>query len=519
MSMVHSPRQKGTSTGPSKSSRSACPRGAPVIRRPPWLAAATAASCLVAGGAWATVANTTAHRDDTGSAPAARGSDRFLQLTGDQATAGAEHGVAASRQASAAVSGKGSRTCRTDPKTVGTTPTGWCIRPAGHNVDVLRFPLGLTTAQGGQKVVVTSNGGGPQGLTVIDAATLGATPTTQGNLFMGVAPTPDGRIYASGGNADRVFRFHFAGNSLVSEDATEQATFPVHNGAGGVLGPVGQDNAPASDGIHVAGYPGPIARYGRYAFVAGTLSEPSDKAHPCPGRQSACGRVTVLDATKDAVVARIPVGLDAIGLAVDPRHKRLYVANWGDEAGRGHGVGGTVSVVDIAATDPAKWHESSYVRVGHHPSAVQLSLNATRLFVANTNDDTMSVVDLTGRRPFVRRTQTLSPASGVPVGAHPDAFALSPNGSTLFVALAGMNAVEVRDGHTGARLAGAPVYIPTGWYPSALLVTGKPNAYKLWVANAKGAGAARKSTGLNASVGQEGPPLDGTVSVIDLPAP
>src|SRR3954454_6158506 len=491
------------------------PRGAPVIRRPPWLVTAIAASCLVAGGAWATVANSTAHPDDTRSAPAARGSDRFLQLTGDQATADTGHIVAATREASAAAAAKASRNCRTDPKTVGTTPTGWCIRPAGHNVDVLRFPLGLATAQGGQKVVVTSNGGGPQGLTVIDAATLGATPTTQGNLFMGVAPTPDGRIYASGGNADRVFRFHFAGNSLVSEDATEQATFPVHNGAGGALGPVGQDNAPATDGIHVAGYPGPIARYGRYAFLAGTLSEPSDKAHPCPGRQSACGRVTVLDATKDAVVARIPVGLDAIGLAVDSRHKRLYVANWGDEVGRGHGVGGTVSVVDIAASDPAKWHETAYVRVGHHPSAVQLSLNATRLFVANTNDDTMSVVDLTGRRPVVRRTQTLSPASGVPVGAHPDAFALSPNGSTLFVALAGMNAVEVRDGHTGARLAGAPVYIPTGWYPSALTVTRLAGQrYRLWVANAKGTGP---GFGPNGAVLFDGVRLGGSVSVVDLP--
>src|SRR3954465_5238958 len=120
MSMVHSSRQEGTSTGPSKSSRTVRPRGAPVIRRPPWLVAATAASCLVAGGAWATVANTTAHSDDRRSAPAARGSDRFLQLTGDQATADAERSIAATRQASAAAAGKGTRNCRTDPKTVGT---------------------------------------------------------------------------------------------------------------------------------------------------------------------------------------------------------------------------------------------------------------------------------------------------------------------------------------------------------------------------------------------------------------
>src|SRR3954447_8505701 len=118
MSMVHSPRQKGTSTGPSKSSRTVRPRGAPVIRRPPWLVTAIAASCLVAGGAWATVANSTAHPDDTRSAPAGRGSDRFLQLTGDQATADTGHSVAATREASAAAAGKGARNCRTDPKTV-----------------------------------------------------------------------------------------------------------------------------------------------------------------------------------------------------------------------------------------------------------------------------------------------------------------------------------------------------------------------------------------------------------------
>src|SRR3954453_18792562 len=98
MSRVHSPRQKGTSTGPSKSSRTVRPRGAPVIRRPPWLVTATAATCLVAGGTWATVAHTAAPHGDTGVARAAGGSDRFLQLTGDQSNAGAEHGEAATRE-------------------------------------------------------------------------------------------------------------------------------------------------------------------------------------------------------------------------------------------------------------------------------------------------------------------------------------------------------------------------------------------------------------------------------------
>jgi hypothetical protein len=108
------------------------------------------------------------------------------------------------------------------------------------------------------------------------------------------------------------------------------------------------------------------------------------------------------------------------------------------------------------------------------------------------------------------------PVEGVPAGAHPDALALSPDGSTLFVALAGLNAVEVRDGRTGARVAGRPVYIPTGWYPSALAVTGNAKKYRLWVTNAKGVGP---SLGYNGSVLANGTATNGTLTVVDLPVP
>ena len=126
----------------------------------------------------------------------------------------------------------------------------------------------------------------------------------------------------------------------------------------------------------------------------------------------------------------------------------------------------------------------------------------------------MAVVVVTGASPRVVATESVRPVQGVPVGAHPDAFAVSPDGGTLFVALAGMNAIEVRDGHSGARQNNHPVYIPTGWYPSALLVTGKADHYRLWVANAKGSGP---GPGFNFSVGFNGSRTDGTVSAIDLP--
>src|SRR5207248_4361511 len=141
--------------------------------------------------------------------------------------------------------------------------------------------------------------------------------------------------------------------------------------------------------------------------------------------------VSVIDPATDSVVARIPVGLDAIGLAVDAAAHRLYVANWGDEAGRGGSSGGTISVVDISSSDPRQWGEIATIPVGHHPEAVQLSADSSKLFVANTNDDTLSVVDVSGATPTVTDTVSLSPGAGLPVGAHPDALALSPDGSSL----------------------------------------------------------------------------------------
>jgi DNA-binding beta-propeller fold protein YncE len=446
--------------------------------------------------------------EPSGTSASAAAHERFLALTGDQPGGRTQ---ATTQAASARVPGVPTGACRKDASTVATLPNGWCLRPAGRSVDVLRFPLGITAASNGT-VVVSSDSGGVQGLTVVDQATLATTQTTAANLFEGLAETKDGRLYAAGGNANRVFRYRWAGTSLASQDLTEQGTVPVHGAIDGLAGrsPAGGRNIPATDGIRVTSYPGTLLSYGDYVLAAGTLSEPSDGA--CPGGRAVCGRVSVIDTRTDAVVGRAALGLDPYGLAVDPVRKLLYVSNWADEAGRGNGTG-TVSVVDLA--NPTAPKELSVTGVGHHPSAVLLSADRTRLFVANTNDDSVSVLDVR-TTPRVVATETVRPVAGVPVGAHPDALALSPDGQTLFVALAGMNAVEVRDGRSGARVAGHPMYIPTGWYPSALAVTGSAQHYRLWVTNAKGIGP---SKGYNGSVFANGTATNGTLGAIDLPVP
>jgi YVTN family beta-propeller protein len=129
--------------------------------------------------------------------------------------------------------------------------------------------------------------------------------------------------------------------------------------------------------------------------------------------------------------------------------------------------------------DPANITLAAKISTGEHPDAVILSADQSRLYVANSLSDTISVID-TGT-DHVDATILLRPpmASDLP-GVTPTSLALSPDQNTLYAALGDMNAVAVID-LGSMSLSG---YIPSGWYPSAVAVT--PDGNRLLVVNAKG---------------------------------
>jgi YVTN family beta-propeller protein len=140
------------------------------------------------------------------------------------------------------------------------------------------------------------------------------------------------------------------------------------------------------------------------------------------------------------------------------------------------------AVYAIDTTDLAHPAVHATIDVGAHPVGMTLSGDEHLLFVANSESDSVSIIDTATDRQISTILLRPEQARGLP-GATPVAVALSPNQKTLYAALADMNAiaeVNIADPKSPLLLG----YISTGWYPSALLAT--PDGKRLLVADARG---------------------------------
>jgi YVTN family beta-propeller protein len=132
-------------------------------------------------------------------------------------------------------------------------------------------------------------------------------------------------------------------------------------------------------------------------------------------------------------IAEIGVGGNPVSVAADPRGGRVYVAN---------SLDGTVSIVDIPSRRLA-----NTIPVGVEPMAVATSPNGTRLFVANSASNNLMVVD-------TANYQILATVDLSPFGTAPRAIAVTNDGDsddtdeTIFVALF---FAQLRAGKTSAE--------------------------------------------------------------------
>jgi YVTN family beta-propeller protein len=249
------------------------------------------------------------------------------------------------------------------------------------------------------------------------------------------------------------------------------------------------------------------------------LSADGNRAWVC---LSMANTLAEVDLVAGKVVREIPVGVAPYGVVLSKDGKTAWVSNWGgrrpingDRTGKSAGTDtvvdargvastGTVSLVHLAAGK-----EIAQIATGLHPADVELSKDGARLYVANANSDTVSVIDTAKRA--IAETIPVRPDPKLPFGSSSNALALSDDGRRLFVANGGNNAVAVvRLGDNG-RPTAIEGFVPTGWWPGAVAVSGN----NVFIANTKGVGSRDpKAAGRWNSYSYWG-----TVTKVDVPAP
>jgi DNA-binding beta-propeller fold protein YncE len=121
---------------------------------------------------------------------------------------------------------------------------------------------------------------------------------------------------------------------------------------------------------------------------------------------------------------------------------------------------------------------------GAHPTALATTANGEYAFVAMTNVDRIATVAL-GATPHVVGGTELRLFDRGPYGTQPTALALSRDASRLYVALTGLDAIAVIDARDPLHLHRLGL-IPTGWAPSAIALSADDRT--LFVTNQKGFG-------------------------------
>jgi YVTN family beta-propeller protein len=190
--------------------------------------------------------------------------------------------------------------------------------------------------------------------------------------------------------------------------------------------------------------------------------------------------LAVLDAESGNLLRKIALGVEPISTVISADSRVAYVSILGgpkpkpgeaasmqccdarSEAVRvdkkGIAMPGSISKVDLERGTVAK-----EITVGRHPTSIVWNEAAGRLYVAEGNSDSISVIDTKSDAVVTRFA--VAPFTATQIGLAPTALALSPNGRTLYVALGGANAVALYDVSGTAKLRGL---IPTAWYPSTL---------------------------------------------------
>jgi DNA-binding beta-propeller fold protein YncE len=359
-------------------------------------------------------------------------------------------------------------------------PNGWSLSPAGRSFPLGDLPLNIAVSKSKKLMAVTNNGQSVQSIQLIDPVKEKVLHTISiPKSWYGLKFSADGKsLYASGGHDNWILRYAVSQNKLALRDSIKLGDkWPKK------IGPAGLEIDDASQTMYV------VTKENNSLYI--------------------------IDLKTKNVKQQVSLGAEAYTCLLSPDKKTLYISLWG---------GDKVLVWDLVTQQKKEWP------VGDNPNEMCLTKNGQYLFVANANDNSVSVMDTRYGLPVETLNAALYP--GAPSGSTSNGVALSEDEKLLYIANASNNSLAVFDVSKPGK-SHSEGFIPTGWYPTNVKVIGE----KIFVANGKGFTSLANPYGPNPmrkreeviyQKGDSTNPVDvqyigglfkGTMSVIDMPDP
>jgi YVTN family beta-propeller protein len=311
-----------------------------------------------------------------------------------------------------------------------TLPNGWKLSPAGRSLPLGDLPLNLIVSPRKKYLAVTNNGQSVQSIQLIDIKSEKILSTVViDKSWFGLAFSADEKfLYASGGNDNRILKYGIVNNKLLLKDSI-------------LLG---------------GKWPEKISPAGL------TMDEVKQLLYVVTKENNA---LYIIDLQTKKIIKQLPLGAEGFTCVLSPDKKELYISLWG---------GDKLLVLNTQAQTLV-----DSVMVGDNPNDICLTKSGQYLFVANANDNSVSVIDIKKRK--LLETLNTSLYTDAPSGSTSNGLALSADEKTLYIANADNNCLAVFD-LSNPGFSHSKGFIPTGWYPTSVKVTGN----NIYVANGKG---------------------------------
>ncbi len=311
-----------------------------------------------------------------------------------------------------------------------TLPNGWSLSPAGHGYLLGDLPLNMAVSSSKKLLAVTNNGQSTQSIQLIDVNSEKILDNiTVAKSWVGLKFSADEKfLYASGGNDNWIIKYAIKKGKLILDDTLKLGKkWPEK------ISPAGIDIDDKRNLLYV------VTKENNSLYI--------------------------LDLATKKTIGKYQLDGEGYTCLLSKEKKELYISCWGCQK--------LVVFNTITRTFSAQ------INVGDHPNDLCLTKDGKHLFVANSNDNSVSVINLKERKVIETLTSSLYPDA--PQGSTTNGVTLSPDEKTLYIANADNNCLALFDVSSPGKSV-SKGFIPTGWYPTSVKAIGK----KIFVTNGKG---------------------------------